>query len=87
MYQFYSVIIDLCISAPEHGKEVVYGISSNDNCHIYQLIYNFQLPGTNIFNPQMQMHNGNQNNGIILVKEFQKHLTSSTSRPEFQIPI
>ena len=75
MNQFYSVIIDRGISAPTHGKEVLDGLSAVDNRYIYQLMSNVQLPGSKRFDFQMQMHTSNQNNDIILAKEFQQHLT------------
>ena len=74
MLQCYLVIIDQGISAPGNGKEVVYGINAVDNRYIYQLIYNIQLTGPNIFDSQMQMYNINQNNDVSLAKEFQQHL-------------
>ena len=39
------------------------------------MISNVQLPGSKIFDSQMQIHTGNQNNDVILAKEFQQHLT------------
>ena len=56
MSQYYSVIIDLGITAPGHGKEVVYGINAIDNCYIYQLMSNVQLNGSKIFDPQIHMY-------------------------------
>ena len=75
MSQCYSVIIYLGISAPGHGKEVVYGLNDVDKCYIYQLMSNVQLPGSNRLDSQMKMHTGNQNNDVSLAKEFQQHLT------------
>ena len=43
--------------------------------YIYQLMSNVQLPGSNIFDSQMQIHTGNQNNDVSVAKEFQQHLT------------
>ena len=40
MFQCYSFIIDQGISAPVHGKEVVYGFNTVDKCYIYQLMSN-----------------------------------------------
>ena len=34
-----------------------------------------QLPGSNRFDSQIQMYTGNQNNYVILAKEFQHPLT------------
>ena len=36
---------------------------------------NLQLPGSNIFDYQVQIYTGNQNNDVSLAKEFQQHLT------------
>ena len=41
--------------------------------YIYQLISNVLLPGTNIFDSQMQMYTVNQKYDVILAKEFQHH--------------
>ena len=45
MSQTNSIIIDRGISAPGHGKEVVYGINAVDKRYIYQLMSKVQLPG------------------------------------------
>ena len=68
MYQCYSVIIDRGISAPGHVKEVVYGLNDVDKSYIYQLMSNVQLPGTNIFDSQIQIYTGNQKNDVSLAK-------------------
>ena len=60
MSQCYSVIIDRCISAPTHGKEVVDGINAIDKRYTYQLMSNVQLTRTRKFYSQMQMHTSNQ---------------------------
>ena len=75
MPQCYSVIIDQGISAPEHGKKVVYGINAVDNLYIYQLMPNVKLSVSNIFDYQMQMRTGIQIDYVSLDKEFQQHLT------------
>ena len=74
MLQCYSVIIDRGISAPGHGKEVVYGINYIYKLYIYQLISKVQLPGSKICYSQMQMHTRNQKKDVGLAKEFQQHL-------------
>ena len=68
MSQRYSVIIDWSISAPGHGKEVVYGLNAVDKCYIYQLMSNVQLPGSKRFDSQMQIHTDKQNNDVSLAK-------------------
>ena len=70
MSQCYSIIIDQGISAPEHDKEVVDGLNAVDKRYIYQLMSNVQLPGSKIFDSQMQMHTGNQKYEVILAKDF-----------------
>ena len=56
MSQCYSVTIDRGIIAPVHGKEVVDGLNDLDKCYIYQLMSTVNLPGSNIFYSQMQIH-------------------------------
>ena len=70
MSHFYSIIIDRVISEPGHDKEVLDGLNAVDKRYIYQLIYNFQLPGSNIFDSQMQILTGNQKYHVSLAKEF-----------------
>ena len=48
------------ISAPGNGKKVVYGLNAVDKRYINQLMLTFKLPGSNIFDHQMQIHTGNQ---------------------------
>ena len=74
MSQCYSIIIDRGISAPGHGKEVVDGINAVDKRYIYQLMSNVQLPGSNIFDSQIQMDTWNQKYDVSLAKEFQHHM-------------
>ena len=64
--QCYSVFIDWGISVSVHGKEVVYGLNDVDNSYIYQLMSNVQLPVSKIFDSQIQIHTGNQNNDVSL---------------------
>ena len=56
MSQTYSIIIDRGISAPGHGKEVVYVINATDKRYIYQLMSKVQLPGSVRFDSQTKMH-------------------------------
>ena len=48
-FQCYSIIIYQGICAPGHGKDVVDGINVIDKSFIYQLMSNFQLPGSKTF--------------------------------------
>ena len=68
MYQCYSVITDRGISALGNGKEVVDGLNAVDKRYIYQLMSTVTLPGSNLFDSQMQIHSGNQKDGVSLVK-------------------
>ena len=38
-------------------------------------MYNVKLTGSNIFDSQMQMYTGNQDNDVSMDKEFQQHLS------------
>ena len=60
MLQFYSIIIDRGISSPVHGKEVVDGLNAVDKSYIYQFMCTVQLPGSIIFDSQIQMHTGTE---------------------------
>ena len=66
MPQCYSVIIYWGISAPGNRKEVVDGRNSFDKRYIYQCMSNVQLPGSNKFDSQMQMHTSNQTDYVSL---------------------
>ena len=83
MSQCYSVTIDRGISAPGHGKEVVDGINAVDKRYIYQLMSNVQLPGSNRFNSQIQMHTDDQKYDVSLAKEFQHHMTKEHRKNGF----
>ena len=75
MSQCYSIIIDRGISAPGHGKEVVYLINDIDKRYIYQLMSTVQLPGSIRFDSQIQIHTVTEKYDVGLAKEFQEHLT------------
>ena len=68
MSQCYSIIIYLCLSAPGHGKEVVYGINDVDKRYIYQLMSTDQLPVSKIFDLQIKMHTGTQKDDVSLAR-------------------
>ena len=70
MSQCYSVITDRGISAPGHDKEVVDRLNAVDKRYIYKLMSTVKLPGSNIFDSQMQIHTGNQKYDVSLAKEF-----------------
>ena len=71
MLQFYSITIDWWISATGHDKEVVDGINAVHKSYIYQLTSTFQLPGSIIFDLQIQMHTGTEKYDVSIAKEFQ----------------
>ena len=66
--QTYSIIIDRGISAPEHGKEVVDELNAVDKRYIYQLMFKVQLPGSVIFDLQIKIHTGTENNDVSLAQ-------------------
>ena len=68
MSQCYSIIIYQVISAPGYGKDVVDGINAVDKRYIYQLMYTIQLPVSNIFDSQMQIHTGKKQYDVSLAK-------------------
>ena len=68
MSQCYSIIIDIGISAPEHGKEVVYVLNAANKRYIYQLMSTFQLPVSIRFDSQIQMHTGTEKDDVSLAK-------------------
>ena len=68
MSQCYFIIIDRGISAPGHGKEVVYGLNAVDKRYIYQLMSKAKLPGSVIFYSQIKMHTGTENKDISLAQ-------------------
>ena len=79
MSHCYSIIIYWGISAPGHDKEVVDVINAVDKRSIYQLMSTIRLPGSNIFDSQIQMHTGTQKYDASLAKEFQEHIKKSTA--------
>ena len=74
MSQTYSIIIDRSISAPGHGKELVYGLNAVDKRYIYKLMSKVQLPGSVIFDSQIKIHTSTENKYLSLAKEFKDHL-------------
>ena len=68
MSQCYLVIIDRGINAPGNVKEVVDGLNAVNKRYIYQLISNVQLPVSNRFYSQIQVHPGNQKDDVSLAK-------------------
>ena len=68
MFQCYWVHIDQGISAPGHGKDVLYGLNDDDKRYIYHLMSNGHILGTNRIDSKMQMHTGNLRNDESLDK-------------------
>ena len=69
--QCHSLIIDQGISAPGHGKEVVYDMNDIDKRYVYQLMSNVQLLGSKKIDSKILMHSCTPKNDISLAKEFQ----------------
>ena len=74
MSQCYSIIIDRCISAPGHGKEVLYGLNEIYKGYIYQLMSNIQLTGSETLDSQILLHYCTEKNDVSLAKQFQKSI-------------
>ena len=75
--QDFSVIIDHDISAPGHGREVVYGINSSEKTFLLQLIPTVQLTSEKGYEKKVLMHNGDRTHDVSLARKFQKHLSNS----------
>ena len=82
LYQFNSIIIDRGISAHGHCKEVIGGLKSIDRRYMYQIISNFQHPGSKTFDSNILMHYCTQKNDVSLAKELQKHLYRDDQKHE-----
>ena len=85
MSQFYSVIIDRGINAPEHGKEVVDGPNAVYKHYTYKLMSNVKLPVLTRFDYQIQINTGNQKYYVRLAMGFQHHLTKEHRKYGFFI--
>ena len=66
--QRHSIIFDLGISAPGHGKEVVDGLNTINKRYTYQLMSTVQLPGSKIFERQILMNYCTPKEGVSLDK-------------------
>ena len=77
MSQCYSIITDRGIIVPRNDREVVDELNAVDRRYIYELMLNVQIPGSIIFDSQIQMHSGTQKYDVSLSKEFQEHLTKN----------
>ena len=66
MSQCYYIMIYQGISAPGHGKYVLYRLNAVYKSYIYQLMSTVKLPGSKIFDSQMQMYTGNQKYALSL---------------------
>ena len=74
MSHCYSIIFDQGINEHGHERNVLDVLNAVDKRYIYQLMNAVQIPGSNIFNSQMQIHTGNQKYDVMLTKEIQHHL-------------
>ena len=64
--QSFNIIIDRGISAPGHVREVVDGINSTYKRLIFHFMENFQIPGSKLFDAQMEVQTATQNTDVIL---------------------
>ena len=59
------------------------GFNAVNKRYIYQLMYTIKLPGSIIFDSQIQIHTGTQKYDVSLAKEFQEHLTKKYRKHGF----
>ena len=71
----FSIIIDWCINAPGHGKEVAGGLNDIYKRFIYQLMSNVQITGLKIFDSQILMYSCTHKNDVSLAKQYQNNLS------------
>ena len=68
LLQDFSVIIDRCISAPGHGREVIDVLNSTYKRFLLQLMSNVKLLGEKIYNTQMVMHSATSTDDVSLAR-------------------
>ena len=68
--QRHPVKIYWCISAPEHGNDVIDGINAIDKRYIYQLMSNVQLPVSITFDLQIIIYSYTNKNDVSLDEEW-----------------
>ena len=78
--QAFSVIIDLDISAPGHGREVVDGLNAIDKSFLFPLMSTVQLTGSKGYDTQMVNHTGIRTSNVNLASEFLKHLSKAAHK-------
>ena len=76
--QSFNIINERGINALGHIREVVDGLNSAYKRFIFQLMSTVQLPGINRFDTQMELYAATQNTYVVLVLEFQKHLSNAS---------
>ena len=76
LLQYFNIIIDRGISAPEYGQEVVYGLNATGEIFIFHLMSTLQLPGSKMFDTKMTVNTATQNTNVSLALEFQNHLSN-----------
>ena len=64
--QEFSVIIDRCISAQVHDREVLYGINAIYKSFLFRLISTVQLPGEKCYDTKMVMHTETRTSDVSL---------------------
>ena len=75
LLQSYNIIIDRDISAPRHGRDIVYGLNATEKWSILHLMATIQLPDSKRFDTQIYVHTETQNTDESLALEFQKHFS------------
>ena len=78
--QTFSVIIELGISVPVHGIEVIDGLNYIDKSFIFQLISIVQLPFEKVYDTQVVIHTATRTSDVSLAREFQKYMSHAARK-------
>ena len=64
--QAFNVIVERGINAPGYGKEVLDRVNSTDKGFIFHWVYTVQLPDSQMFYEQMEIHTSKNSNDLSL---------------------
>ena len=76
--QAFNIIIDHGISASGHSREVLYILDATEKRFIFHLISTGQLPDSQRFDTQINMHTSTRISIFILVQELDKNLSNES---------
>ena len=69
-WTLYNIFIDCWVSAPVHGRDILYGLKATDKRFIFHMMVTIQFPGSKLFDTQMKFHIASQNIDVSLAQEF-----------------